>query len=727
MKLSQITVPVTALTGVGASTEKLLANLNIFTVGDLLAYWPKTWDDRTKLIPLAEFAHHKKVNTVAKVIDHAWFGYGRMRTLKLVIADSSAQAELLCFNRPFMEKMFPIDSLVRVNGAFYVKYGTLQSASFDVSLVTEASSEVLPDVENMEQYLHTGNSVLPVYALTAGLSQTQLRKIIGVALRQYAKGIENEIPEDVINRQKLMSKTECVFAMHTPQTPEQAEKARKSLIFEELYLFQKAIGERSLQHRGSLPVETDTISSDLLATRTASSSDAENVEKAFTASLSPRQKDAVARLPFKLTSGQMCVITQINADIDKSYEKDSRFSMARLIQGDVGSGKTLVAFFGCLRICDYGGQCALLAPTELLARQHAENAANLLEPLSVKLAFLTGNLKAAGRNKLLKELKDGNINIVIGTHALFSSNVVYKDLRLAVIDEQHRFGVLQRNAILEKGRRAADSSSQEQAFAVPNLLMMSATPIPQTLALTVFGDLDVSVITTMPHGRLPVKTHLCREESRENVFSFVRKELEQGRQAYFVYPLIKAQETDDTDTDSGLKSAEEMFETLQKKVFPDYNAALIHSQVDEEKQRSIMADFKEKKIQILVATSVVEVGVDVPNATCMVITHAERFGLAALHQLRGRVGRGTAQSHCFLVYSDKLTETGKARLKALYESNDGFVIAEQDLELRGPGEVLGVQQSGYLTLSIADPVRDSTILQIARKEAFAALQASYAT
>ena len=722
MKLSQITVPVTALAGVGASTEKLLANLNIFTVGDLLAYWPKTWDDRTKLIVLAEFAKYKKVNTVAKVIDHAWFGYGRMRTLKLVISDSSAQAELLCFNRPFMEKMFPVDSLIRVNGSFYVKYGTLQSASFDVSLVSEAPPSVLPEKENMEQYLHTVNGVLPVYALTTGLSQVQLRKIIGVALRQYAKGIDNEIPEDIIKRQQLMNKTECVFAMHAPQSLEHAEKAKKSLIFEELYLFQKAIGERSLQHRGTLPVETDTIPAELLESRADISDDEEaSIEKAFTASLSPRQKDAVARLPFKLTTGQMSVITQINVDIDKSYEKGSRFSMARLLQGDVGSGKTLAAFFSCLRICDYGGQCALLAPTELLARQHAENAANLLEPLSVRLAFLTGNIKAAGRNKLLKELKDGNIDIVIGTHALFSAGVVYKDLRLAVIDEQHRFGVLQRNAILEKGRKTVDSSSAEQVFTVPNLLMMSATPIPQTLALTVFGDLDVSVIATMPHGRLPVKTHLCSENSRQNVFTFVRKELAAGRQAYFVYPLIKAQETDDTDTDSGLKSAEEMFETLQKEVFPDYSAALIHSKVDEDKQRTIMADFKENKIQILVATSVVEVGVDVPNATCMVITHAERFGLAALHQLRGRVGRGTAQSHCFLVYSDKLTETGKARLKALYESNDGFVIAEQDLELRGPGEVLGVQQSGYLTLSIADPVRDSRILQIARKEAFASL------
>ena len=722
MKVSQITVPVTAVTGVGASTEKLLANLNIFTVGDLLSYWPKTWDDRTKLITLAEFANHKKVNTVAKVINHDWFGYGRMRTLKLVISDSSAQAELLCFNRPFMEKMFPVDSLIRVNGSFYVKYGTLQSASFDVSLISEAPPSVGPGKENMEQYLKSGNGVLPVYALTAGLSQVQLRKIIGAALRQYAKGIENEIPEDVIKRQGLFTKMECVFAMHSPQSLEQAEKARKSLIFEELYLFQKAIGERSLQHRGTLPVETDTISAELVSSRTNMSADKEEaVEKAFAASLSPRQKDATARLPFKLTTGQMSVITQINADIDKSYEKGSRFSMARLLQGDVGSGKTLAAFFSCLRICDYGGQCALLAPTELLARQHAENAAELLEPLSVRLAFLTGNIKAAGRSKLLKELKDGNIDIVIGTHALFSSGVVYKDLRLAVIDEQHRFGVLQRNAILEKGRKTVDSSSEEQVFTVPNLLMMSATPIPQTLALTVFGDLDVSVITTMPHGRLPVKTHLCSEKSRQNVFTFVRRELEQGRQAYFVYPLIKAQDEEDSDTDSGLKSAEEMFEVLQKKVFPDYCVELIHSKVDEEKQRSIMADFKENKIQILVATSVVEVGVDVPNATCMVITHAERFGLAALHQLRGRVGRGTAQSHCFLVYSDKLTETGKARLKALYESNDGFVIAEQDLELRGPGEVLGVQQSGYLTLSIADPVRDSAILQIARKEAFASL------
>ena len=562
--------------------------------------------------------------------------------------------------------------------------------------------------------------------MTAGLSQTTVRKAVARAIKEYAKGISDEIPEEIIARHKLMHKPECLVAMHSPKTMQEAERARITLIFEELYQFQIQIGLRSLAHRGKLPDDSIFASSSSILeeaslsrenTNGAPDSDAAKsiIEACFIDNLSPRQKKLLETLKFELTIDQKKVVAEMNADIDRSYDLKKPYAMARLLQGDVGSGKTLVAFFACLRIIDYGGQCAMLAPTELLARQHAENAAKLLECADVSLAFLTGNIKASGRNKLLTELKNGNIQLVIGTHALFSHNVQYKDLRLAVIDEQHRFGVLQRNAILEKGRRAADSA--EMNYITPNLLMMSATPIPQTLALSVFGDLDVSVIKSMPSGRLPVKTHLTKQGSEENVYRYVRAELAQGRQAYFVYPLIEQGDTDE-ERGSGLKSAEQMYEFLSQKIFPEYKIALIHSKIEEDEQREIMSQFNANKIQILVATSVVEVGVDVPNATCMVIEHAERFGLAALHQLRGRVGRSSLQSHCFLIYSAKLTEDGKARLKALFESTDGFFIAEEDLRLRGPGEVLGVQQSGYLTLSIADPVRDAAIMNIARTEAF---------
>jgi ATP-dependent DNA helicase RecG len=349
-----------------------------------------------------------------------------------------------------------------------------------------------------------------------------------------------------------------------------------------------------------------------------------------------------------------------------------------------------------------------MAPTELLARQHAENAARLLEPVGLRIAYLTGNIKAAGRKDLLKHLAEGEIDMVVGTHALFSKDVTYKNLRLVVIDEQHRFGVTQRALIMAKGINAQGNN--------PHLLMMSATPIPRTLALTVFGDMDVSVIRDLPPGRKPVKTHLAKLSSEGRVYDFVRKKLEAGSQAYFVYPLIE------NGDEANLKDAVSMAERLAKEVFPRFSTALIHSKLDDEKKRQTMERFRSGEIKVLVATSVVEVGVDVPNASCMVIEHAERFGLSALHQLRGRVGRGQDQAYCFLVYSDELTPDGKARLKVMLENTDGFIIAEEDLKLRGPGQVAGTEQSGYLNLGIANPIRDIDALARARTDAFFILE-----
>ena len=380
---------------------------------------------------------------------------------------------------------------------------------------------------------------------------------------------------------------------------------------------------------------------------------------------------------------------------------------------------------------DYGGQVALMAPTELLARQHAENAARLLEAVGVSVAYLTGNIKTKGRDNLLSALKKGDINLVIGTHALFSKNVQYHDLALAIIDEQHRFGVMQRSAILDKGRTSVVATDKfaQPPFREPNLLMMSATPIPQTLALTVFGDLDVRTIHTMPQGRKPVTTYLTKAGNERNAYEAVRKELNAGHQAYFVYPAIEqnldANEgefgTDSFGKKSPLKSAEESFTFLQTQVYPNFKCALIHSKIEEEEQNRILEDFRANKIQVLVATTVVEVGVDVPNATCMVIEQADRFGLAALHQLRGRVGRGSAQSYCFLIYRANITENGIERMKALHETTDGFKIAEEDLRLRGPGEITGTAQSGELAFKIANLARDMKLMQEARKDAFDSL------
>jgi ATP-dependent DNA helicase RecG len=350
-----------------------------------------------------------------------------------------------------------------------------------------------------------------------------------------------------------------------------------------------------------------------------------------------------------------------------------------------------------------------MAPTELLARQHAQTAARLLEPLGVRLAFLSGNVEDRARRPILAALKSGEVDLVLGTQALFSDDVEYKRLRLAVVDEQHRFGVLQRVALSRKGP-------------VPDLLMMTATPIPRTLALTVFGDLEVSAIRTMPVGRKPIVTHLARSGNEARVYDFVRRLLEAGRQAYFVYPLISESESAQPSR-AELKNAEAMAERLEKETYPEFKVGLIHSRLKEEDKRATMEAFSKGELSVLVATSVVEVGVDVPNAAAMVIEHAERFGLAALHQLRGRVGRGSEQSYCFLVYSAEVTEDAKARLKAMLESSDGFKLAEEDLRIRGPGAIAGTEQSGYLRLSIADPLRDAAVLEEARAEAFAMLEA----
>lgn len=345
-----------------------------------------------------------------------------------------------------------------------------------------------------------------------------------------------------------------------------------------------------------------------------------------------------------------------------------------------------------------------MAPTEILARQHAETTATLLGKLGVRVAFLTGNVKAAGRTQLLKALKDGEIDIIIGTHALYSNQVVYKDLRLAIIDEQHRFGVMQRQSIINKGRLLYKGSAFE-----PNLLMMSATPIPQSLALTVFGDLDISTIHTKPLGRKEIKTYLVKEGNEINAYEAVRKELQAGHQAYFVYPAI--------DSDENIKSAERAFEHLSKHIYPQYKCALVHSKIDEEDQAKYLKAFHDGSIQVLAATTVIEVGVDVPNATCMVIEQADHFGISQLHQLRGRVGRGDSQSFCFLIYSKDITETGIERMKALRYSTDGFYIAEQDLKTRGPGELNGTLQAGALEFRIADLSRDMQLMQEARIDA----------
>ena len=679
MFLRSLSVPVNTISKIDENGASKLARLGIFTIADLLLHYPRDWEDRSGIVPLGEYKKGD-VCVPVTVIAREFFGYGPTRGMKVYIEEDRAdndnkQAVLMCFNltkRRWLEKILTVDSKHMICGSFKLKDGELQSSAFDLGKI---------------DYDKNFGRILPVYPLTSGLKQNTLRDLTSKALEKYACKIENELPDDIIERDNLLSKSAAIKEMHSPSSQEELARAKKTLIYEELFYLEVMVGKRAFERRRQ-------------------KLGAGNGEKAA-AVLTALQTRLVERLPFELTVGQKDAAAEINRDLR------SQVPMARLLQGDVGSGKTLVSFLAALYAVEpdidvFGlksaqrGQVAIMAPTELLARQHADNAAKILEPLGVNIAFLTGNIKAKGRKELLKNLASGMIDIAVGTHALFSKDAEYKNLTLVVIDEQHRFGVTQRSLIMTKGKS-------------PDLLMMSATPIPRTLALTVFGDMDVSVIKDKPPGRKPVITHLAKESNETKVYEYIRGELEKGRQVYFVYPLIE-------EAGDDIKDAVSMAERLSKKIFPKYKTALIHSKIPEEEKKQTMDDFRKGEINILAATSVVEVGVDVPNATCMVIEHAERFGLSALHQLRGRVGRGSEQSYCFLVYSDEYTEEGKNRLLVMKENTDGFIIAEEDLKMRGPGSFAGTEQSGYLVLGIANPIRDIEELQKARADVFSILE-----
>lgn len=659
MFLGELTHPVSRLKGIGPASTTALANLGITTVAQLLTHYPRDYENRSQAVGLAQAAReHRPANTIIRVTNHSWIGHGFKKTLKIHIEDVSGQpAVLVCFNRNFLEQKFKPGTLAVLFGTLEVKFQEIQGTAFDL--------EPVPEGWEWGQPVPELGGILPIYPATAGLTQGNLRKAVAAALKDYAHSIEEELPAGLLRRQAFLPLVQAFQQIHFPQTMTLAARARETLVYKEFFHLQLVVLRRSAAPK---------------AEARPARSFPQEVRREF-----------LARLPFALTPDQEQVLKEIEADVE------SPVPMARLVQGDVGSGKTLVAFLAAIPLIQAGFQVALMAPTELLALQHAENAAKLLDPVGIRIAFLSGNIKAAGRGLLLDQLAEGKIDFVVGTHALFSQDVRFKALRLVIIDEQHRFGVAQRQALMQKGE-------------MPDLLLMSATPIPRTLALTAFGDLKVSTIKTMPAGRKPIVTHLAKLENQKKVYDFVRAELAAGRQAYFVYPLIEASEALD------LRDAISMFDHLQTEVYPEFRLGLIHGRLDEGAKRQTMEEFAHGRLHILVATSVVEVGVDVANATCIVIEHAERFGLSALHQLRGRVGRSDLQSYCFLVFSGGLTEVGKERLLIMKDTSDGFQIAEADLRIRGPGDFTGVRQSGYLKLSIADFAGDAGVLVEARAE-----------
>jgi ATP-dependent DNA helicase RecG len=655
--LGQVTQDVSSLRGVGPVIASRFAKLGVSSLRDLLLLFPNDYEDRSAPVLLAQAAALPKACVVAEVVSTEDIGWGRARTLKARVKDQSGEASLVCFGRAFLRTTLQPGRRLFLWGSFRLRRGELECSDFEME----------PWSENPSAFCR----ILPVYPLTEGLTQPVLRRAMSQALAATLPSLESSVPAALLRRLGLPSLSEAFQGVHFPQQLPTAERCRAAIAFEELFYFELSV----LRRKRALSAERPT-------------------KRAIDAAL----RDAlVRRLPFELTADQKTVVAEMESELAGGTP------MGRLLQGDVGCGKTLVALLAALLAVGCGEQVAFLAPTELLARQHAENAARLLEPLGVRIAFLSGSVTGEPRALLLSALRAGQVDILFGTHALFSDDVAFRNLGLVVVDEQHKFGVLQRQAIVKKGL-------------CPDILLMTATPIPRTLALTAFGDLDVSLITTMPAGRKPVITHLAREGNEQKVYKRVGEELAKGRQAYFVYPLISESEA------LAIKDAESAFQELSQRVFPSLPMALIHSRVPEEEKQKAMAGFAAGTIRVLVATSVVEVGVDVANATCMVVEHAERFGLSTLHQLRGRVGRGAEQSYAFLVYGSRLTPEGIERLKIMMETTDGFRIAERDLALRGPGELLGIRQSGFLGFKAARLVVDGPLLLKARDEAMRILR-----
>jgi ATP-dependent DNA helicase RecG len=643
MYLKECRTSVSKLKGIGSVAAKNLAELGITQVWQLLEYYPRAYQDRVNPVPFSAFKKHE-VNTIAEVIAKDYIHYRNKRVLKVYLRDSTADAAIVCFGRNFLENQLIQGAKIFISGSFQFKFGEIQSSSFEFEAWSEKPQKF--------------GKILPVYPLSGRLNQGMLRTAMSHAVHEFARFIDDELPQDYISKYKLHGKAQALKEIHFPSSVAAKERALHSLKFEELFYFQLILARKAALRKKTYS-ETDP--------------------PQFNAELLEKTRNS---LPFKLTDDQEKAIARIRAELGSG--------MNMLLQGDVGAGKTLVALLAAALAAEKKWQTVLMAPTELLARQHASNAAALFADTGIHVAYISGGIPQSQRKHLLESLKDRTIDLVIGTHSLFSGDMQYKNLKFIIVDEQQRFGVDQRNALYKKGIK-------------PDILLMSATPIPRTLALTAFGDMSTTLIKTMPPGRLPVITHLARQGNEEKVYSFVEQELKKGRQAYFVYPLLEESEALD------LKNAQSMASELQKR-FPGYNCALIHGRLKEEEKNRIMTAFKEGSIRILAATSVVEVGVDVANATCMVIEHAERFGLSALHQLRGRVGRSDLQSYTFLVYSAALTEDGKARLKIMKATNDGFRIAEEDLKIRGPGELLGARQSGYIPFRLADIVRDLDLL-----------------
>lgn len=661
-------VDVMYIKGVGPKVAYKLNKLGIFTAQDLMMYFPKKHIDYSSRTLIKNLKEGQTTTVFGYIKSVSSFNTkNNLSVTKVTVADESGCLELSFFNakgnRYLLERMkaqFPINAGIMLSGIVKMNNYNRQ-LTMDKPTYSIMTGEFL---ENPDNNLNIAR-IVPIYTVCEDLSIKTLRKAIFNAIELYKNDIKNIIPDFIRERLGIMDKKDAVKQIHFPQTMNDLEHARFSLIFEELFLIQlKLIRLR------------------------------ENTAKNISSYALQVHKDGLVQkfinaLPFELTSGQKQAINEILQDMN------SQTPMQRLLQGDVGSGKTVVATIMLLAAVENGYQGALMAPTEILAQQHYNNLIQWLTPLGLSVGLFLGSHGKKIRQKFETDLKNGQTNIAVGTHALIQENVEFNNLGAIVVDEQHRFGVKQRNVLKKKSQN-------------PQILTMTATPIPRTLALTVHGDLDLTVINELPKGRKPIKTILT--SSHKQVWDLIKKEVEDGRQAYIVYPLIDESET------LSAKAATIEAEKLQQEVFPQFKIGLLHGKLKNDEKDEVMKNFKDGEYNILVSTTVVEVGVDVPNATVMVIENAERFGLSQLHQLRGRVGRSSLQSYCILITSSRNQET-RERLGIMTETNDGFVIAEKDLQLRGPGEFLGTRQSGLPDLIISDIVRDAKILELARNEA----------
>ncbi|HEY1799616.1 MAG TPA: ATP-dependent DNA helicase RecG [Terriglobales bacterium] len=690
----ELGTPVQYVKGIGPRLSEVLAAKGLNTVDDLLHYLPFRYEDRLNPRGVAELRPGEMATVIAEVRNSGLFRTRSMPIFQMVVGQGRAKLKCLWFNSAYLKDKFQPGQIVALYGKVEQdKRGELQIVQPQFEILGDAAEEGAAEASEQKAVasLEIGR-IVPIYEATGQgrLTSRWFRRTIRQALENLPANLPDPVPSVIRQRLSLMAPREALWQVHWPEAGESFQDLQEArtpahirMIFEELFLLELGLELK----RRQLKAETGV---------------------AF--QLTEQARHAIKKiLPFHPTSAQKRALKEIAADMEKPAP------MRRLLQGDVGSGKTIVAFEAAIIAIENGYQVALMAPTEILAQQHYFSARRILENAGYRIVLLTGSLEEDRKREVRRHIRQGNAQLVIGTHALIEQKVEFDKLGLVIVDEQHRFGVLQRFKLMKKSGDSEPGKTPDQLAPEPDVLVMTATPIPRTLALTLYGDLDVSVLDELPPGRTPIVTRRVSDDRSDEVWKFVRKQVEAGRQAYVVYPVIEENETTE------LKAALKMYKEMTSRIFPDLRIGLLHGKLEAGLKETVMRMFQKGELHVLVSTTVIEVGVDVPNAAVMVVEHAERFGLAQLHQLRGRIGRGAAKSYCILMTGGKVSEDGERRLDAMVRTNDGFQLAELDLELRGPGEFFGTRQAGMPSFRVANLIRDRELLELAKREAAAVL------